>query len=128
MSEAALWQWLRPRFREAGALVVRVENGVGPGTPDLTWCRAGRSGWIELKWITASQASAWDVATLLQRCGLGREQRLWLDAWLAAGGRCGVLVGSPKKIFYYPWAGPGRQTCARADGEAVRYALRRATG
>ena len=46
MSEAALWRRVR---KGLPGHLVRVENAVEAGTPDVNYCIDGAEGWIELK-------------------------------------------------------------------------------
>jgi hypothetical protein len=61
---------------------VSIETGaVEPGVPDLEYCRAGATGWVELK-----AASGWVVDDVRP------AQVAWAERRLRAGGRVFVLV------------------------------------
>ena len=88
MSEKALWEWLREKLKNQGVMQ-RVENRVGPGTPDVAYCFLGVSGWIELKEI-----HDWPKRknTLVRVDHFTEEQRSWLRSWHNAGGRSFLLL------------------------------------
>lgn len=71
----------------------RVENGVGPGTPDVNYCLGpGREGWLELKVSKKGLDPGRPGDTTIQ-CTLRPAQLAWLSRRRAAGGRVGVLWG-----------------------------------
>ena len=70
MTEAASWTTWRRHLAPYGQLL-RVENALMAGFPDVLYCLRGRSGLLELKTDLAS---------------LTLEQVLLGEAWTAAGG------------------------------------------
>jgi len=82
MSEAAMWDALRPLLK--GLDPVRVENPVGPGTPDVNYT----GGWIELKY-----ADRWPPqGGPLRVDHFTKGQRAWIVRRRKAGGRAWVLL------------------------------------
>lgn len=82
--ERSMWEAIRPAF--AGLHAVRIESGaIAEGTPDVNLV----SGWMELKYI-----DAWPVrpSTPVRVDHFRTEQRAWLKARYAAGGRTWVLL------------------------------------
>ena len=74
--EAVLWQWLRSGLQGYGHLV-RIENLVAAGTPDVNFAIAGNDGWIELK-STATLPKRSATAVFGSSHNLGPEQIEWL--------------------------------------------------
>ena len=58
----------------------RIENGAGPGTPDVNGCHAGKEIWIELKNVKGNAVK------------LEPEQVNWLVKRSLNKGRCWVLA------------------------------------
>ena len=87
-AEANLWAALRRGLGPYGALI-RVENALGSGTPDVAYCLNGCAGWLELKRLIA-----WPVrpTTPLRVPHLTAEQVLWLEAWVKARGSAWCLL------------------------------------
>ena len=78
-----MWVALRPKLKALDA--VRVENRVGPGTPDVECVE----GWIELKQLPRWPKNADTSPVLIEH--FTKQQRVWLarrwavyegDAWL----------------------------------------------
>lgn len=72
---------------------VRVENRVGPGTPDLNYL----GGWIELKELPSWPTGEWKVRIP----HFTPEQKLWLRARVRSGGKAHLLlkVGAEWLLF-----------------------------
>lgn len=80
MSEASMWDRLRPVLQNWNMDPVRVENRVWPGTPDVNTT----VGWIELKWDDRWPPKGGPLAL----DHVTNEQRIWnLRRWRARG-RC----------------------------------------
>jgi hypothetical protein len=144
MSEPSLWSTvslaLGPFFD-----LVRVENRVGVGTPDVNWAGFAQSGWLELKHLPR-----WPVreSTPILIPKLTLEQVRWAEAHsvkhrvamlLRVGGRGGGygLFGPPAMRAIYerklPRAGVIRAAGVWAEGafpaaEVVRWLTRRPPG
>jgi hypothetical protein len=85
-SEAALWKSIRPYLQAAKLDPVRVENPIGPGTPDVNFI----GGWMELKSI-----EAWPVrdASIVTIKHFTPQQRVWLfKRWKYAPGTTHLLL------------------------------------
>jgi len=102
MSEPSLWQRTRDNLKPFGRLV-RVENPIDPGTPDVCYCLRrlptmpkGATGWIELKHV-----HKWPVrsATALVINELTREQVDWHTFWALAGGTSWCLLQVDRTIL-----------------------------
>lgn len=69
--------WLRGKLP---GHVVRLENSIGAGMPDINWCYGGREVWIETKILRAGHAK------------LEREQYAWGMRRQVDGGRVMVVA------------------------------------
>ena len=75
MKESRFWKKIKAGLLSAANYdihLVRVENSVCPGTPDLNGCYRGKEFWLELK---------------VGRNKLSAVQHLWANKRIAAGGR-----------------------------------------
>ena len=101
--EAGLWKELRRAILMAypNSDLVRIENVLTSGTPDVNGCVEGTDFWCELKVI----------ALLPPRNGPVRiphytqDQRLWIRRRGLAGGRVGLLlqVNYPRHYLVFHW-------------------------
>ena len=68
----------------------RIENLVASGMPDVSYCVAGREGFIENKWV-----GRWPLhpSTIVRLPHYTAHQRLWHRERARAGGTVWVLVG-----------------------------------
>lgn len=111
MSEQALWRTVCRKLGGYGH-IVRVENKVEAGTPDVSYCFTGfGEGWIELK-----HAASWPRRSNvpLRLPHFTSEQRAWLLQRWTAGGNAWLLlqVGTWYLLF---------------DGKTAAYQVGRAT-
>lgn len=86
--ETALWGWLKDHLKELRPLkhhVVRIENAVAKGTPDVHGTIDGRSFWCELK-------VAYEMAGDNLRVKIEQTQVNFAIRQRRAGGRAWVLV------------------------------------
>ncbi len=95
-SESALWQTVRRHLLPHG-LLIRVENRVGPGTPDVVYCIRGRVGWLELKHV-----ARWPARDHLTLRHLTQLQILWLQQWRAEWGRAWILLQVDRDYMFLP--------------------------
>lgn len=91
-NEALLWKKLRDKLKIVfpTSHFVRVENAVGKGTPDLSYCIPGnppREGWLELKCITH-----WPRSDTVLIHHFTPEQKMWIRKRSLAGGNVWVLL------------------------------------
>lgn len=101
VAESSLWR-LAKKHLSAYGHIVRVENPVGPGTPDVHYCLMKKAGWIELKAI-----KAWPKrkTTPVRIRHYSVEQRLWHKQYGETGGRMFILVriDETKEYFLFDW-------------------------
>ena len=88
MSEAALWELVRSRIAPYGH-IVRHENRVGDGTPDVSYTIQGVGGWIELKLLDTPPKRS---ETPIHIPHLTKDQVLWAKKEAEAGGRMWMLL------------------------------------
>lgn len=80
MIDGGLWQEIRRHLRE-GWDFQRIESGLtGGGVPDVSFCRDGVEGWIELKWTPG-----WKPRIRAEQIG-------WAERRLRHGGRVLMLT------------------------------------
>ena len=97
MSEHALYKLMRKHLRPEGFSFQRVENVVGPGTPDVFFLheRSGASGWIETKHERRERG---DTDELRSR-ELRSHQARWLMEWNEASTFVFVRYAHPRFTY-----------------------------
>jgi len=117
--EANLWATMRGHFRPRGVHLVRVENGVEEGTPDLNYCKAGREGWVELKCTHLPKRPTTGVKVE----HFTEEQRGWANKRAVHGGRCfmWLAIGNHRALFKAPY--PPKFLAGHTVAQLKRYAL-----
>lgn len=90
MTEQELWRCIERAAWAAGpgVHIVRVENSLEWGFPDLDFCIAGYAGKLELK---ANRAWPKNPDAIVPCRGFTPQQRLWLARRVIAGGAVGLL-------------------------------------
>lgn len=118
-SEAALWRFLGDILRPLGH-VIRVENVVGSGTPDVNYCINGAEGWIELKHLPSWPKNKASVVRIPHK-RLFKVQCAWLHARSVIGGRSWlfVQVGTDYILFNGTCALLIERGLTRAGWEAI---------
>lgn len=76
----------------------RIENAIGAGTPDVSYCIGGVDGWLELKWGDRYPQSL-DAKVLHLGKGLRRSQITWNCARAHAGAIIFVGVACPDHFW-----------------------------
>lgn len=89
MSESSFWNLLRTKIGMVGHFE-RVENAVGDGTPDVSYCISGVEGWIELK--SRTKAPARTTTSVFIEKGLRDSQVGWAKTRLRHGGNIWILA------------------------------------
>lgn len=92
MSEAALWAATRKHLRRAD--LMRVENSVCPGTPDVNGCYRGVEFWIELKKVPRPRRTT----TPVRIPHFTPQQRAWIKR---RGRRAFVLLQVGRAYFLH---------------------------
>lgn len=88
-TEAPFWSnVVKPGLERKGAHLIRVENSVLPGTPDVNGCYKGFEFWIELKTISRWPTRAGSI--LIPH--FTPQQRIWLKKRCAARGSAWLLL------------------------------------
>lgn len=95
--ETRFWNRVCKLFPEGH--LIRVENPIEPGTPDVNFVHQGREVWFELKYRT-------DLPKLLTTpvfTGyLKPDQIIWLATRASHGGECYILAGAAHHVFCIP--------------------------
>ena len=102
-TEQRLWDRMRTNAAKSGHFMrmMRVENLVGVGMPDVLVIRNGLVTWCELKSVDAPPARS--TTRVLGARGLSVAQRNWHYDWYMHGGYSIILVGvGPTAIFAIP--------------------------
>jgi hypothetical protein len=95
VDERGFWSGrVRPRLLAAGLDPVRVENGLGRGTPDVNIV----TGWVELKYRAAWPKRAWTPVVFPK---YESHQAAWLTRRWAAGGGAWLLGGVRDLAFLW---------------------------
>ena len=97
MNESGFWRKIRNGIKDPpNTHLVRIENAIYSGTPDVSYCIYGVEGFFELKYI-----EDWPVrdATIVRIPHFRQEQRIWLHDRHVSGGRCYVCLGVAKSTF-----------------------------
>jgi len=104
MSEKNLWNKLRATIQrmEVGGRWERVENGVGSGMPDVSYCVKGREGWIELKHGRMPSKDSTEV--FKSQRGLDITQINWHYNQHQAGGQSFILIELDSTYFWFKGA------------------------
>src|SRR5690606_40169173 len=92
-SESDLWQAIR-RYASAFGDFVRVENRVGPGTPDVNFRTKSREGWVELKF----SPKEFEMTSTPTVENYEPAQAIWHRRRRLYGGEAWVLIGSPSGL------------------------------
>lgn len=110
MSEAGMWEAIRPRLKKLDP--VRIENVVGSGTPDVNY----NDGWIELKYLDAWPARE---NTPVRIDHFTPQQKAWLVRRSNAGGKAWLLL----KVGKTDWLLFDGMTAARFVGQITKQEL-----
>ena len=102
--EKKLYQWLRNLMKKHH--VVRIENTVGSGMPDVNICTEGYEAWIELKIVT------------LRGILLRKEQYAWGVRRAKHQGRSLILSYDPQSNRIEIWIFP--QVIVEKGGKYLR--------
>lgn len=104
MSEKSLWTHTRKHvqetiqkiYKKAPYHIMRIENAVYSGTPDVNICVDGKETWLELKHIEEWPARD---TTLVRVPHFTRQQRCWLHDRCMAGGKAYVWLSVGHKDY-----------------------------
>ena len=97
MSEKIDYQLLKKHMPCTLDRLERIENVVGSGTPDISYCIDGVNGWIEMK--SPRHEPKNDSSRLLTKHNhpLSQEQKNWFLTQRNAGGRAFILICTDKR-------------------------------
>lgn len=83
-----MWQTLKPLLNRDGWQAMRVENPIGPGTPDINWLAPPMEGWVEMKFVKRYPPRG----GVVQMKDFTPQQRVWLAKRCRVGGRAHLIV------------------------------------
>ena len=101
MSEKNLWTKLRTTIQKMGigGRWERVENGVGSGMPDVSYCVEGGEGWVELK--HGAMPGKDSTRVFKSQRGLDITQINWHLNQHQAGGKSFILIELDGTYFWF---------------------------
>jgi len=111
--ESALWKLVKRKIEAPGRHLVRVENPIGAGTPDVNYCIHGVEGWIELKEVNCFPKRA---STVVKIGHYTPQQRLWIRRRGMSGGMVFLFLRELASMTYmlfewqYAWEHVGKAT------------------
>ena len=86
----------RKAFRGKGH-IVRIENAIGIGTPDIEYCFEGVAGWVEVEEVHWPRS----LDSVVEFPHLTQEQKLFLTQRALSAGNAFVLAHVQNKPNYY---------------------------
>ena len=96
-NEKTFWDLIRKNIKSPpDTHLVRIENAVYSGTPDVSYCIDGKEGFLELKYIEEYPKRESTVVAVDVR----QAQRTWLHDRNIAGGRCYLAMSVKNKDIY----------------------------
>lgn len=98
--ESRLWDYLRTHIDPETSHVVRVENPVCPGTPDVSFANVHQEGWMELKDREMWPEDLLHTAAFTKRDGLSINQKLWINERVKVGGCVWIVARVSRVIFF----------------------------
>jgi hypothetical protein len=96
-TESVLWGYIRDHVK--GPDWVRVENAVGPGTPDVNYSYLGFEGWMELKHRPTRPRTDF-ITAFPEEIGLRPEQKIWINRRTTNGGVVWIVAGVVKEVYF----------------------------
>lgn len=92
MTEQQLFQRAKKALQPGH--IIRVENPLDPGMPDVNYCIEGVEGWLELK-MAISCPKTKELRDCTLRVSIRPVQPIWWQERLKVGGRVHILVETP---------------------------------
>ena len=96
MNEHALWGWMKPRLPVGD--FTRIESGISPGLPDVSYAIRRFEGWIELK--ATAQSSGYPFKP--ERKGLRPSQLIWIPRRVSLGVHVLIVAAIGKDVAAWP--------------------------
>lgn len=95
--ETNLWADLKKIFKGPEYDLQRIENSLGYGYPDVSYCLKGLEGHFELKWLTELPKRD---STIVKVEHYTSHQAAWLRRRWEAQGNVGILLKAGREYFY----------------------------
>ena len=96
--EDSLWRYVRDKLLPPQIHATRIESRVSPGFPDVHYTirlelfKAAHTGTLELKFLRKKRLPFGED-------GLNRDQRIWIDKEIDAGGTVRILAQVHDRLF-----------------------------
>tara|TARA_Y100000310_G_scaffold110569_1_gene108934 strand:+ start:19215 stop:19607 length:393 start_codon:yes stop_codon:yes gene_type:complete len=93
--EKQIWQTIRSKLNDF--FIQRIETQIERGIPDVYYCSAGQSGWLEGKYVRSPKREKTKL-----KLKLSIEQIAWHKSYTYHGGLVYIIVKKDKKIYLFP--------------------------
>ena len=92
--EKQIWQTIRSKLNDL--FIQRIETQIERGIPDVHYCVAGVSGWLEGKYLKSPKRENTKL-----KLKLSIEQIAWHRSYSYSGGSVYLIVKKDKQIFLF---------------------------
>jgi hypothetical protein len=92
--EKQIWQTIRSKLNDF--FIQRIETQIERGIPDVHYCVAGVSGWLEGKYLKSPKREKTKL-----KLKLSIEQIAWHRSYSYSGGSVYLIVKKDKQIFLF---------------------------
>jgi hypothetical protein len=92
--EKQIWQTIRSKLNDF--FIQRIETQIERGIPDVHYCVAGVSGWLEGKYLKSPKRENTKL-----KLKLSIEQIAWHRSYSYSGGSVYLIVKKDKQIFLF---------------------------
>ncbi len=92
--EKQIWQTIRSKLTDF--FIQRIETQIERGIPDVHYCVAGVSGWLEGKYLKSPKRENTKL-----KLKLSIEQIAWHRSYSYSGGSVYLIVKKDKQIFLF---------------------------
>jgi hypothetical protein len=93
--EKQIWQTIRSKLNDF--FIQRIETQIERGIPDVHYCSAGQSGWLEGKYVRSPKREKTKL-----KLKLSIEQIAWHKSYTYHGGLVYIIVKKDKEIYLFP--------------------------
>ena len=93
--EKQIWQTIRSKLNDF--FIQRIETQIERGIPDVHYCSAGQTGWLEGKYLRSPKREKTKL-----KLKLSIEQIAWHKSYTHHGGLVYIIVKKDKEIYLFP--------------------------
>lgn len=97
-NESAAYQTLKAKCFKPHDRIERIENLIGSGMPDVTYCIDGHNDWIEVK-APRNMPKRETTPVLVNNEKVSQEQKNWFLAQKNAGGQGWIWIDTPSHML-----------------------------